>query len=181
MADLDAAHTDHVAALFARARQRLLAAGLSSRSSLTATQHQALAFLAHHPGCTVGELAAGLAVSCPAATKLVDRLAAKSLAQRLPGDSDRRQVRVQLSFVGAQALSQVEQARREILEGVFAHLPRARHLGLLRGMEAMLSRLVADADTALSLCFHCGPAHTADCPLNRIHRALAGRDLPHQL
>lgn len=176
---LDVNYTDRLARLFSRALHQQLMADLHKGGRLTASQFQALSFIERHQGCTVGELAAGLAVSCPAATKLVDRLTAKQLATRAPSPHDRRQVQVTLSAAGQAALGEVEQARRQLLGDAVGSLPRPRHLGLVRGLEALLARLVGDADTARALCLHCGEAHLADCPLNRLYRALTGIDLPH--
>ena len=175
--ELDLAATDHLSRLFSRAVSHVLAAGLQDYGDVTPSQHQALACLGGHRECTVGELAAGLGVSCPAATKLVDRLVAKGLAARHPSPCDRRQVRLLLTPAGLQVLQAVAQARRKLVRQVFSQLSRSRQVGLLRGMEALLASLVTDPRTALALCLHCGPAHHDHCLLNRLHRTLAGTNL----
>jgi len=172
---------DHLSRLFSRALRRLLATGLDERCGLTDSQYQALAFIGSHPGCTVGELATGLAVTCPAATKLVDRLEAKGLALRQTWDLDRRRVKLELREPGSRRLALVEQARLQALDQVLSQLNRPERVGLLRGLEVLLSAVVTDAGLAASLCLHCGTGHDQACPLNRLHRALAGTDLPATL
>lgn len=64
---------------------------------LTARQMEAVVFLAGRETATMGELAAGIGITRAAATELVDRLAAKGVAVRVPDPYDRRVVQVRLS------------------------------------------------------------------------------------
>lgn len=59
-----------------------------------------LAVLAGTDGLTVGELAKGVLFKQPTLTKVVDRMAADGLVERVPGEGDRRRVLVRSTEKG---------------------------------------------------------------------------------
>jgi DNA-binding MarR family transcriptional regulator len=81
-------------------------------------QHQlllAIRGLGGDPGPTIGELAAHLIVRHHSAVGLVDRLADHGLVERVRGEDDKRQVRVQLTREGAAKLRRLSAVHREEL------------------------------------------------------------------
>lgn len=79
-----------------------------SRESLNVTrrQHELLSYLWQCKQGSVGEIAAMLGVSSPAATKAVARLERKGLVTRKENEIDRRGVKVSLTPAGMEAVQQ---------------------------------------------------------------------------
>lgn len=73
---------------------------------ITRRQHELLAYLLQRKQGSVGEIAAMLGVSSPAATKAVARLERKGLVTRKENEVDRRSVCVSLTNAGMQALEE---------------------------------------------------------------------------
>jgi DNA-binding MarR family transcriptional regulator len=98
--------------------------GVLGDDELTTAQLRTLNLLAgvpdDQPGTPVGTLASGLRISYPAATKAVDRLAERGLAERHRDSHDARQIRVRLTERGREVVAHV---RRERLQ----KLARALH------------------------------------------------------
>lgn len=72
--------------------------------NITRRQRELLAYLLQREQGSVGEIAAVLGVSSPAATKAVARLERKGLVTRKENEVDRRSVCVSLTNAGIQAL-----------------------------------------------------------------------------
>jgi DNA-binding MarR family transcriptional regulator len=83
---------------------------VSKAWELTIPQLRALSIVADRPGCTMGELAAGLGTRVNAATGLADRLVQHGLLERKADPGDRRLVRLRLTQSGRRAR---EACRRE--------------------------------------------------------------------
>ena len=113
--------------------------GLLGDDEVTTAQLRALKLLAGvpdgDPGLPVGALASGLKISYPAATKAVDRLAERGLADRHRDVNDARQIRVRLTRKGFDVVSRVASERQARLERVLHDLgslqDRVRLLELL--------------------------------------------------
>ncbi len=121
--------------------------GVLGDDELTTAQLRTLNLLAgvpdDQPGTPVGALASGLRISYPAATKAVDRLAERGLAERHRDSHDARQIRVRLTEKGREVVAHV---RRERLQ----KLARALHeLGDARDQTRLLELL--ERFTRLSL------------------------------
>ncbi len=99
---------------------------LGDDDEVTTAQLRALNLLAavpaDQPGLAVGALASGLRISYPAATKAVDRLAERGLADRHRDANDARQIRVRLTQKGFDVVSHVAISRRAKLERVLHDL-----------------------------------------------------------
>ncbi len=74
--------------------------------NITRRQRELLAYLLQRKQGSVGEIAAILGVSSPAATKAVARLERKGLVTRKENEVDRRSVSVSLTNAGMQALEE---------------------------------------------------------------------------
>ncbi len=106
-------------------------------AGLTPQQQQALLAIQGYPSrdyVTVGELAERLQVRHHSAVGLVDRLVTQGLAVRRGGDTDRRQVYVQLTEQGMVMLERLSAVHREEL------------LRIGPALAALLSRLDSNPD-----------------------------------
>jgi DNA-binding MarR family transcriptional regulator len=118
---------------------------LGDDDEVTTAQLRALNLLAavpeDDPGLPVGALASGLRISYPAATKAVDRLAERGLADRHRDANDARQIRVRLTQKGFDVVSHVAVSRRAKLERVLHDLgdvhDRVRLLELIERFTAL--------------------------------------------
>lgn len=68
--------------------------------------------------CSVGEIAESLAIAPSTASRLGERAVKSGYVERLPGTSDRRRVRLQLTPAGHDLLEEVNIRRRDILAEV---------------------------------------------------------------
>lgn len=159
--------------LFSRALPQLG----DGNGEISASQLACLHYIAAHPGSTVTDVAGGLRISNPAATKLVGRLETRGLVVRLPRTGDRRQVRLALTPRGRETLGELTRKRdlalRRILERMDPEARRALEAGLRGFLEAALQE---PADLA-RVCLQCGTEHVPWCPLNELHVQLTGRAL----
>jgi DNA-binding MarR family transcriptional regulator len=92
---------------------------------LTPQQHQALLTIKGFPGrerVTNGELAERLQIKHHSVVGLVNRLESQGLVVRQQGDSDRREVYVALTELGAELLERLTAAHREELRRVAPQL-----------------------------------------------------------
>ena len=74
------------------------------------------------PGLLVGAIAEGLRISYPAASKAVDRLTDRGLAERKRDASDARQIMVRLTDKGREVVARVTAERRATLEAALRDL-----------------------------------------------------------
>ncbi|MEW6399827.1 MAG: MarR family transcriptional regulator, partial [Bacillota bacterium] len=157
---------------------RVLPHAGDGNARISASQLACLHYLGTHPGSTVTDVAGGLRISNPAATKLVDRLEAHGLVVRLPRTGDRRQVRPALTPRGRETLVEATRKRdlalRRVLERMDPEARRALEAGLRGFLEAALQE-PADLER---VCLQCGTEHVPWCPLNELHAQLTGRTLP---
>jgi len=96
-------------------------------AGITPQQHQALLAIKGFPGrdtISVGELAERLQLRHHSAVGLVDRCVAERLLARVPSESDRRQVFVQLTRHGEGVLEKLSSAHKEQLRRVSPDLNR---------------------------------------------------------
>jgi DNA-binding MarR family transcriptional regulator len=129
----------------------------------------ALVHLDAHPGGSVGSLAEVLAVSQPAAVKLVERLVADGFVERRPGP-DRRTGSLVPTPAGRRAARRVLAGRAAELEDVVAVLDAGERERLGPLLEKLVAGLAGDRPGALTACRLCDRgtccgAGGADCPL----------------
>ncbi len=151
---------------------------LPSVAGLTPVQLDGLRFVATHPHSRVKDLAQGLRISHPAATKLVDRLAARGVLSRKAGTVDRREVGLELTATGETALSASRRSQREKIGDILGRMGPADRLALRNGLEAFVRAALRTAADIEAVCGHCGSEHAADCPLGLLYRELTGRLTP---
>lgn len=126
--------------------------------ALTISQLKILKYLdASGPG-TIGDLAAFLRVSNPAASKAVEKLVRRRLLRRAEAEGDRRASEVTLSSTARSILARYEDTRRRRLAKVFRDIPDTE----LRRAAALLDRLSARIVT-------CGGNSEGTCLQGGVH------------
>jgi DNA-binding MarR family transcriptional regulator len=172
---------DRLCRVFARwVDDALVSRALESNGEalITAAQFRCLDFLARHDLCSVGGLSDGLAISDPAATKLVDRLAGKGLVNRRSRADDRRVVYVHLTDQGANLVERLASNRDGLLAAAIAGLSPHKRRMLARCLEMVLAAGLDHPDMIGRVCLRCGGSHLPDCVVNRTHASITGEDLP---
>ncbi|MEU8898321.1 MarR family winged helix-turn-helix transcriptional regulator [Nocardia sp. NPDC048505] len=94
--------------------------------------------------CTVGDIAAGLNVDQPRASRLVARAVAEDLLERRADQSDARRVLLHLTAAARAALVQARELRRAFFGRAIADWPERDRTEFAR----LLTRFVADFDAA---------------------------------
>jgi DNA-binding MarR family transcriptional regulator len=123
--------------------------GVLEDEDVTAAQLRTLRLLSSEiqtsPGLLVGAISEGLRISYPAATKAVDRLVERGLAERKRDERDARQTLVRLTERGREVVSRVAAERRTKLEAALkalgGELP-TRSLATL--LEAFVAHSLSD-------------------------------------
>ncbi len=115
-----------------------------SGTPLSLAQIKALIHLAQHGEEKMSELARGLDISLPAATDLVDRLAAGGHVERIRDDRDRRIVLVRLSPGARSRIEPVQAYRRRAIEKVLASLDEHERSAFIRGLHLLASSLATE-------------------------------------
>ena len=135
---------------------------------VTTAQVQGLRYLAHNEERLMSDLADGLGISYPAATKTVERLVKKGLVVREGDPADRRVVRVRLTQAGEQLIEDIDGARKDMLSTVLGSLPDEDHAALMQGLKAFISaalKQVENDELLGEICLHCGDTHQPGCPV----------------
>jgi DNA-binding MarR family transcriptional regulator len=106
--------------------RQLLEQILGDPDEVSLAQLRTLRFLASlpnaQPGFAVGKIAEGLRISYPAASKAVDRLTERGLAERKRDDADARSIVVRLTERGHDLTERLSLERRQKLEFVLEQL-----------------------------------------------------------
>ena len=172
-----ARYVEKITTLFGRLMTEVQVGTEVLDQGLTESQMQGLAYLFHHGGTSVGDLAQGLGITHPAAVKLIDRLVKKNLAIRLPSPLDRRVSQIELTTVGRELVQMVLSKRTALLTRVIGKLQPDELESLLRGLEAALGAALEDSDSAQLVCLRCGDEHIGCCVVNRTHLELTGSNI----
>jgi len=144
---------------------------------LTVSQLRALSFLKQHEDCLVGDLANGLAVSYPAASKLINRLINRGLTQRRNDEADRRNTRLRVTLKGGKVLEIVEEKRQREIAQIFLRLEEDEQKFLTQGLKRFLEAVLSDEAIIDKICLHCGTEHFDDYLINKLNLARAGGKL----
>ncbi len=138
--------------------RRLLEQILGESDEVSTAQLRTLRFLAglnkDDAGFPVGQIATGLHISYPAATKAVDRLTERFLAERHRDNGDARTIRVRLTSKGRELVERLVLNRRlalaRVLEKLGGEQPARAMLTLLETfMAECLTESVFNPDTGV--------------------------------
>ena len=102
---------------------------------MTASEINAMANLAGHPGSTVSELAAAAGIRSTTMTSVLDRLEKRGLVRRGTAPGDRRAVRIEMTDPGRAAAGAIDAAIAAIERRVLAGLPAEARSGLQAALE----------------------------------------------
>jgi DNA-binding MarR family transcriptional regulator len=112
---------------------------------LTYAQAQVLFYVQRHPGCPLTAVARAYAVTLPAISQVVDRLAEKRFLVRQEDPRDRRATRLRLTREGDSLARELEQAQVGGLAALLARLSADERRKLLAGLDALVSAAGAGA------------------------------------
>jgi DNA-binding MarR family transcriptional regulator len=135
--------------------------------NLSRSQWEGTLFVQRHAYCSIRDLAEGLAVSHPAAVKMVERLVRKGLLERRESMQDRRVVELSLSPLGDRCVDSVRDQRAQALEKFLAEMSPEDTERLLTGLHAFLEAVLQDRETAEAVCLHCGREHVEECLVSK--------------
>jgi DNA-binding MarR family transcriptional regulator len=160
----------HLTDLFMQIGARTTGESLaSSEEELTASQLLALRYILLHPDCALSSLAQGLAVSNPAATKVMDRLEKKGLVARVQG-SDRRQIKAVLTDKGREVAQDHLQLQVEAYANLIHTLNEEERDNLQKGLEAVIRAAVRAFPDWEQFCLRCGTGCAKDDCLLHCYR-----------
>jgi DNA-binding MarR family transcriptional regulator len=106
---------------------------------LTYAQAQVLFHVHRHPGCPMSAVARAYAVTLPAISQVVDRLADRDLLLRHEDPRDRRATRLRLTREGDALARELEAAQVAGLTAVLGRLSADERRKLLAGLDALVS------------------------------------------
>lgn len=159
---------EHASDLFVAIVEKLMTQRMLDESfdqQVTPAQVVALRYLSLNESSLMSDVAEGLSISFPAATKTIDRLVRKGLASRAEDPHDRRVVRIRLTEQGKQLVTEVFAERARRFNTVLERLDPDARASLHRSMEVFITSAINDTETARSLCLHCGSEHHDYCPV----------------
>jgi DNA-binding MarR family transcriptional regulator len=106
---------------------------------LTYAQAQVLFFVERHPGCPPSQVARAYAVTLPAITQVVDRLAERRFLAREENPRDRRTTRLRLTRSGEALAHELEATQVDGLAALLGRLSGEERRKLLAGLDALVS------------------------------------------
>jgi DNA-binding MarR family transcriptional regulator len=109
---------------------------LSGSQQLSVLQTRVLLAIDRHGPVSLGELASGLDLSLPSASRLVTRLTDERLVLRKVPTHDRRLLQLTLAARGRTTLARLRSARRRELDRVLANMTPADRSALVRGLNS---------------------------------------------
>lgn len=160
---------DRDISLFVAIIRELLSQGLVEEvcdDQITVGQIRCLCFIWAHEKVTVGDIARGMGVSYPAATKLLSRLVEKGLVARKRDPNDRRNTFVEITPQGKALTTKVKPEKLRRLGSLLERLQPGEIDSLRKGISAFLLAAVRDEELSQHICLHCGREHAEDCILS---------------
>jgi DNA-binding MarR family transcriptional regulator len=106
---------------------------------LTYAQAQVLFYVHRHPGCPMSAVARAYALTLPAISQVVDRVAEKRFLLREGDPRDRRATRLRLTREGDALVRELEAAQIAGLAGVLERLSVDERRKLIAGLDALVS------------------------------------------
>lgn len=104
----------------------------------------ALGTVSQHDNCTMRELAEGVSVAPPTATRIVNDLVEKELVERVSDPQDRRVVRIGITQKGRETIDQVHQEATDLVAQILERMSDGEQEALLVGLTSFIDALMAD-------------------------------------
>jgi DNA-binding MarR family transcriptional regulator len=113
--------------------------------ALTLTQAKAISLLYHYGDQTVSEVAAGLAISLPAASELIDRLVDRGLVVRTQDAADKRRMIIGLTPKSLDFARRIHDLRREQVRDALSRMPRSEWPVFVKSLRVLAATLDASS------------------------------------
>lgn len=159
-------YTEKLTGLFSDILNRTMSANLLrvlEERDITLSQLQALTFIAEGSPRSIGDTAAGLGVSHPAAVKLVDKLSRKGLVTRASALEDHRRTEVSVTGAGRELVNFIRHERMRRLQEVLDRLEEDERRALIEGLQAFVTAALRDERCLDMLCVSCQTLLPSDC------------------
>jgi DNA-binding MarR family transcriptional regulator len=137
---------------------------------LTFSQFKLLKLVAMAGAQTLGDVAAFLGVSNPAASKAVDKLVRRGLLGRSEGETDRRAIQLSLTGPSRRLLAAYDAAKDRKLTRVFREFSRADLRRTAELLDKLSAGIVDHAAKAEELCLQCGIYYRKRCLVRQLVR-----------
>jgi DNA-binding MarR family transcriptional regulator len=137
--------------------------GAADGEELSRAQYDGLRYVHLHPDCCIKDLAQGLAVSHPAAVKLVERLAGRALIAREVRDEDRRVVRLRSTPEGARIVAAVRGRRAVAFEQIAGAMEAGQVDALAHCIDDFIRSALHTGVVGRKVCLQCGVEHRDKC------------------
>lgn len=108
----------------------------NAQIDLTVPQFRVLAQVSESPK-SLSQLADSIGTSVPAMSRMVDCLVKRKLLKRTAGESDRRQVRVELSELGKKSYDEFKKRTHEEFSESFQKLSEGDRESLMNGLRVL--------------------------------------------
>ena len=159
--------SDQFARIMYRSMSERLADELTA-AEVTFPQVQVLHYVSRHPRVSVGDIAAGLEISYPSATNMLQRLVRKGLVVKSEDPRDRRAVNVSLSEKGARVVSWLDRERTTRFALILDKMDPASRDCFVSMLCSFLN-CALDAEVAISdeICLRCGAERLEGCVVRK--------------
>jgi DNA-binding MarR family transcriptional regulator len=137
---------------------------------LTFSQFKLLKLVALTDAQTVGDVAAFLGVSNPAASKAVDKLVRQGLLVRSEAPEDRRAIQLSLTESSRRLLAAYDAAKDRKLAGVFRPFSPADLRRTADLLDRLSAGIVDHTAKAEGLCLQCGVYYRQKCLVRQLVR-----------
>jgi DNA-binding MarR family transcriptional regulator len=137
---------------------------------LTFSQFKLLKLLALTDAQTIGDVAAFLGVSNPAASKAVDKLVRQGLLVRSEAQADRRATELSLTESSRRVLAAYDAAKNRKLAGVFRQFSPADLRRTAELLDQLSAGIVDHTAKAEDLCLQCGIYYRKKCLVRQLVR-----------
>ncbi len=174
---IDATHADRLCRVFCNVIDDVITARAlheAAGGELSRAQFAGLQYVALHPQCCIKDLARGLAISHPAAVKLVERLEGRGLLSRSSHERDRRVVQLTPTTAGSEQAHAIMVARTRAIEAVLEKAGADSSCALFHCMEVFIRTALTDQKDRDGVCLHCGKHHSDGCPVCQAELELTG-------
>jgi DNA-binding MarR family transcriptional regulator len=138
---------------------------------------QCLGYIYLHGPSSIRKIAAGLSITVPAASQLVDRLVHKGLVVREHSREDRRLARVDLTDEGRAVVADARSARMAWLREILDRMSPERRSALVDSLEEFIRIALEAGGHVDEACVRCGIDHLAFCIVGRTHATTTGEPL----
>lgn len=137
-----------------------------ANGEISFVQMNLMRVLGENPGRTVGEVAAYMNVSYPAATKTIDKLVRLGFVKRKEDNRDRRIAHLQLTHQGQKVVEKYTEFRDEQIKKVLKHFEGNGVSGMTDKFLDLARALIDELGVIEGACLQCGAFSPEYCKIN---------------